>query len=192
MTPPILKIHGFRVGDRGRNTIDQLDPYLAAEGFETVDVDYGRFSFARVRLCNACIASTLAQVNSRPAILATHSNGAAIAWEAARQSRNVVGIIAINPALDADTQLPEGVEWCDVYFNRDDDAVWWAKWLPGHPWGSMGRDGYQGPTDRRITQHDTGSVLLHPARGHSAVFAPDMIGYWGPFVARRAKERLGQ
>lgn len=151
----IIGFHGFNVSDRGKNTLDKLKPYL-----DIIDVDYGWMWLFRVKMCNKCIAASVINLIPKDSVAVAHSNGALIAVRVieiyrARQLALKVPeseiqknypfkkLILINPALDVDYDLPEGLH-VDVYYTPTDNATLMAKLLPFSAWGAMGRDGYTG------------------------------------------------
>lgn len=168
-----IPCHGFNVKDAGKETIDQLLPFMQSDTVQ--QADYGYFNLLGVRWFNKSIASTLAGMANDDSIGIGHSNGCAILVEATKRTDKIKTLILINPALDADTIFPESVERVLVYHNKTDDVVTMSKWLPWHVWGEMGRVGYRG-NDIRVTNFDTHE--LFGAEGHSGVlhdYAKDLM-----------------
>lgn len=159
-------VHGFNVKDGGAGTTDRFIPLMEERGHQYYEIDYGWMGLAGVRMCNKRIAKAASRLVQPGSIGIGHSNGCAILMRMAEYGAPFDGLILINPALDKDRELPEHINWANVYHNRGDKPVKGAKFLPGHPWGEMGNTGYQGD-DERYVNFDTGpdGVL-----GHSAIF----------------------
>lgn len=193
-------LHGFKVRDLGAGSIDRLRPHAEAAGYQWCDLDYGWVGLLRVRLRNRRVARSIAGAIPPGAVLACHSNGAAIAYEAAwaHGLRGLKALILINPALDDDLWFPRGT--ADIVINLHNRydrpvraAVWWAKLanrcsplsIPygGHTWGAAGRTGlkpFLGPYGPPLVQIDTGAPGPGQVKGHSAVFA--RLDYWWPIL----------
>lgn len=162
----IVLAHGFNVKDGGKETIDKLLPYL--KNHTVLQADYGFFGLFGVRFFNKNIASVVAGMTPYGAIGIGHSNGSDILLEACRAGANFSRLILINPALDRDTEFPDGMlARIDVLHNKDDRVVDTARLFLFHPWGDMGRVGYTG-NDKRVRNHET--KALFNASGHSDVF----------------------
>lgn len=175
-------VHGFNVSDGGANTTDRLTPYFEVNGHEVIQHDYGWFGFLSVRFRNHSVAEKIAKATTGEGydVGVGHSNGCAILLDAASMGK-FDGLILINPALDRDADIPDGVRWVHVYHNSGDKPVKWAKWLPMHPWGDMGRVGYCG-MDGRVMNF-SGDRLEPRLSGHSDIFSPDKLPVWGSRLA---------
>lgn len=180
----ILFVHGVEVAD-ARGSIASLAPIFESVGFTTEFYDYDRLAFWQARgedgrrsraaqLLSACRIAG----KSEPLIIVAHSNGALLAFDAARRQeekgeRWIEHVVLLSPALDSDAFIPTSIRRMDVHYTRSDRAVWWARWLVWHPWGDMGRRGYTGH-DPVAHNHDaTGLVAGHSGwltdRGHEYV-----------------------
>jgi hypothetical protein len=173
----VFLIHGFNVSDGGKNTTDGLMPHIARSGWKPVQIDYGWFGLIQVRLCNGGVAETIKAAARRGDIGIGHSNGCAILMEACQRGAQLTGLVLINPALDEDCKVPAQVRWIHVYHNREDSPVKWSRILLLHPWGAMGRHGYQGSDDRYL------NVDCYPdVQGHSDIFKK--LDRWGPKIVK--------
>lgn len=170
-------VHGFNVSDGGAGTTDRLMPYVTKAGMKPISVDYGWFGLVQVRLCNGGVAEIIKAASRKGDIGIGHSNGCAILMDACQRGANLTGLVLINPALDEDCVAPPQVRWIHVYFNRDDSPVKWSRILLLHPWGSMGRSGYQGDDQRYLNVDCAPGVS-----GHSDIFKK--LERWGPKIMR--------
>ena len=190
----VALIHGFRVSDGGRGTVDRLAPILEAEGHEplTKPFDYGWVGLIRVRLANREVVDRLLKL--APDAVVCHSNGAAIVWRAAQQGLALRVAILVQPALAHDACFPPAVERIQCSYNHGDWAVQLGRvwrvvnpvsWFARHAWGAAG---YYGLTAcDRAENIDTGEGPV-PAYGHSAIWQPERLCYWAP----RMVESLGE
>lgn len=189
--PVIHLAHGFRVRDRGANTVHRIEPLLVAEGLEV-----RRFSYPFTHLLFSwhwntrwAVEELCERVQPGDGLIG-HSHGCAIAARAAEAGAPFRWMILVQPALNANREFAAGLEQVHVYFNRGDAAVlagkWWRRktrlmpwrWRNPHDWGAMGRYGYLGG-DRRIFNHQTPRSL-----GHSGVWRDE---FWLAHIARRAR-----
>lgn len=195
-------LHGFRVRDAGLASIDTLKPFALASGYAWRDLDYGWVGLLRLRLRNQRVAKRIAVGVQPGSVLVCHSNGAAIAYEAAWKHglRGLKALVLINPALDAELWFPRvTANRIIVLHNRYDRpvraAVWWAKlvnlfsplsWpLGGHTWGEAGASGFThavGFNGPPLVQIDTGAPGPGQVKGHSAIFS--RLDYWWPGLDR--------
>ena len=179
MLPPTYLLHGFNVRDSGKSTTDQLIQPLQDNGHLTIDLDYGFWLLARVRLCNAPLAAVIARMAMPNCALIGHSNGCTIAWLAAQAGAPAERLILINPALDSNAAFPSLIGRIDVYYSPSDRPTWLAQWLPGNPWGAMGHTGYLGK-DPRVTSHNLENILFrhvgHSDALHEPAFHNHLIG----------------
>lgn len=167
MKSNIVLVHGFNVDDNGEQTVNKLEKYVNKEIYNVLHGDYGYFGLWGVRFFNKNIAQTIAGMTPPNTVAIGHSNGCAILVRAAEYGAKFSRLILINPALNMDMEFPEQVERIDIFHNIDDTTVSWAKWLPFHRWGAMGRYGSISE-DPRVFNHETKE--LFGISGHSAVF----------------------
>jgi len=170
----IVLAHGFNVKDGGKKTIDKLLPFLNKHA--VLQADYGFFNLFGVRFFNKHIARVVAGMTPYGSIGIGHSNGCDILVKSCNAGAPFSRLILINPALDRDTEFPLGdLVRVDVLHNVDDHVVDKARLFLFHPWGDMGRVGYQGK-DARVRNHETKSLLN--VSGHSEVFDKAMTLYF--------------
>lgn len=165
MTNNLVFAHGFNVKDGGRGTLDRLLPYLERT-HNILQADYGWLSLLGTWFYNDNCARLIAGLTPVNSVGVGHSNGCALLVKACDYGAKFKRLVLINPALDRDTEFPEQLDRIDVIHNLYDDTVTLSKWLPFHPWGEMGRVGYEGG-DIRVMNHD--SSELFGVFGHSAV-----------------------
>lgn len=108
-----------------------------------------------------------------------HSNGAAIAVEAARQGAYINTLICINPALKVDTKFPDTIEKIIVIHTNHDEATKAAAFFDKIPligliipnaWGKMGAKGAKNPDARVININYTDEL-----KGHSDFFKDENL-----------------
>lgn len=191
----IYLLHGFNVGDRGKDTTDMFIPFLKEKGYRHVksrremrseyydyvmDLDYGWTGLAGVRLCDKKLGIFMAEAIVPGSIVIAHSNGCAIASFAADAGAAIRGMVMVNPALNKKWTPPQHIRWMDVYYNGLDFWTYVAAVLPGHRWGAMGN---QGPSyeDKRVRSYNTNKISGDD--GHNAVF--NRFGYWGNHIYDR-------
>jgi hypothetical protein len=187
--PTIHLIHGIHVEERGGSP-RLLAPYLEAAGFNVRVRSYGTLKWWQARWTNEKLAACFADSVAPGDILMGHSNGVAVAALICDFGVPAGGVVAIQGALDADRPWAPQVPWVDVIANRDDGVLTVSTLLFGHMWGALGRDGYNGPDDPRITniftdeRHPEG---LPEARGHLEILTPEKLEAYGPWIADRIR-----
>ncbi len=190
-----ILVHGFNVRDGGRDTVGMLAPFFTEAGYDVIILRYGLFGFFRVYRKNDKIAKRVRQIaKSAKAAGYTvaavgHSNGCDILHRAAnKHGAPIDHLTFVNPALGK-SMAPIGA--CDVWYNAEDKAVKWAKLLPKHPWGEMGATGYVGKVPHKLTRnHDTGMGYPVRVSGHSDIFTPEKLAFFGGEIVDTATRRL--
>lgn len=184
-------LHGIHTSEKN-NTIANLMPYLATTG---EIVEYERYGYALAILTgiqNPGRARKLAETISAGDICVGHSNGCDLIWRMLELGSPIKGAILINPALDVDIAFGPQLDWAYVISNKGDEAVGWANklFLFDHPWGPMGRDGYQG-TDPRIINcfADDNQYGNNALDGHSDLFTPSKIEFWGNYTSKLISDK---
>jgi len=187
----VVCIHGIH-SKEGENNMSRFAESLAPL-MPTAEVsvyDYGFVGFWEARWKNKEVAYDLASMweLERRAddfeVWITHSNGAAVAYLAARNfAARPQMIVNINPALDRWRTAP--VKWVETIHSPGDRVVHLSQWLPGHIWGDQGKVGYRGRLKNTIN-HDA-ATFEHPMRynGHLEAFANIRRERWAAFVAAR-------
>lgn len=165
-TSTIVLAHGFNVRDGGKETLDQIKPYLERT-HNILQADYGWVGLLGVRLFGDNIARLIAGMTPANAIGIGHSSGCMELVRACEMGAPFKRLVLINPALDNDVKFADSLQRIDVLHNQYDRSVMAAKYLPFHPWGDMGRVGYRG-NDLRVINHET--FRLFGVMGHSEVF----------------------
>lgn len=175
-------VHGFNVRDAGKNTVDQLAPYIIDNGglVDTDAGDYGYFNLWMIRLFKSRhrrrVLFRLATAFTHADVIITHSNGAyftTLALDMLHQWMPKKTVIHISPALDCNTEIPEAVQAQLVLYTPYDFWVKLSTYLPFFPWGRMGARGYSGDSEKNRNQPDT------RIRSHSAWFhVKHVAGTW--------------
>ena len=182
----IYLVHGFNVGDRGKNTVGKLIPHLQGKDIRTFNHYYRRFGLLQVLWRNGSVAKKLftrmkTEVREADTSYAIgHSNGCAIILRALKLGAKFENILLINPALNVDTIFPPNVKNIIVIHTRKDkvvkaarffDSIPVVEWLIADAWGAMGSKGYTG-NDPRVTNIDMTDAL----GGHSHFFKDKNLG----------------
>lgn len=137
-------IHGFNERAEGHESVGLLRKGLEKHGHTAVLIRYGWVHRIRVRLCNGCLAKTIASlVNQKPGHVIAFSNGAAITYKAALEGAKWDRVYLINPALNSKLAIPN-VRKVDVFYSKSDPWTKLARFIPASIWGSQGATGYTG------------------------------------------------
>ncbi len=189
--PRVVLVHGIHARE-GTSNVRKLVPYFEAQGFEVLVFEYGYVGVIDARFRNPGIARRLAEVVRPDDHLVCHSNGATVAWIAMHKlGMRCLKVSLIAPALD-DDKVMERATWTDVYYNRCDHVVWFARLLWHHAWGSMGRDGCTNADGIRMGMCNI-DVVNHAGLpkicGHLEYFEPYILPRLGPWLVKRHLER---
>ena len=182
----ITLIHGFNVR-KPKKTVGKLKKYLPRAimfnyGWRVFSVLWHNKKDATILKDN--LNNALDQNKER--IVYAHSNGCAIAVEAARQGCIIDTLICINPALKVKTEFPSFIKKVLVIHTKHDkptrtarffDKVPFLQILVPNAWGSMGADGYKGK-DERVSNFD----LSHILKGHSDFFKDENLDKLMPYI----------
>lgn len=183
----VYLLHGFNVGDGGKNTIARLEPYLP--GTEVLHA-YGWVGLIRLRCVNARTVQELEREVQPGDVVIGHSNGCLIAWELSRRV-HLGAVVCINPALRRDTLWSSDTPVLCLH-NSTDWVVqlgrWWGRLtslggIRPHGWGAAGRYGFD-PQENVACWDTAAPYWPHPVKGHSGVFKdPEALAYWGHAIA---------
>jgi alpha-beta hydrolase superfamily lysophospholipase len=184
-------VHGLH-SSHGGNT-SRLAPYFREAGYECMVRSYGwalaLFSGLTDWL-NVRRARRLAKEIHDGDAIVCHSNGADVAYYIQSEHRMLSALILINPALDRDTEF-NNVDQVMVIHNAGDSVVAWSELAPFSAWGSMGRDGYTGQS--RNVKNINAAIPpdgLPSLWGHSALFEPDALSKWGPWLVKQMRQMM--
>lgn len=165
-------IHGIHQSEGDISTPALIIPELIASGVSEGDIiihDYGYVTALTSRWKNKGRAKKIANnINTGDYIIA-HSNGCDITRIMLEMGVRPAGVVLLQPALDENTEFADGDYWINVFFNEEDKATLMAKYFLwfNHPYGAMGRYGYQG-NDTRVRNFDT--LDLSGEGGHSKCY----------------------
>lgn len=183
----IIIVHGIHTND-SEGWMDFLVDAFAARGWDASKWTYGYAYAVLARLQNLRRAEKLYAMIEPGDVVLGHSNGACLAWMASHLGAPMGGAILLNPALDTDKVMAPHVPWVNLYPNRYDKAVSWARLFALHPWGAQGRDGL---TVRDARYRTTWTERTPPpVAGHSAVLAPDVLPAWSQRFISDAEARF--
>lgn len=208
----ILLVHGIYSKEGESSVWNMKAPLEKSTELPVVVFEYGYLHPVQARFSNPGIAHRLADVMEPGDIVVNHSNGAAVTYLATRDfGARPSGVVMINPALD-EWRMPV-CDWAHVYYNGDDEVVWWSHLLPGNVWGEMGKIGFI-PKGKRppawtrnrmqiedgnlrwqtsVLNTDTAITRIDApaARGHLAMFESPCVAPWGAIVGKRILTELG-
>jgi len=180
----ILTINGIRTD--GSTSTDILGDKLAMYDYEVFDVNYPRVNIftARSRKRQRKNAKILKNKTNDGDVLIAHSYGCLLALRAMELGAKFSHVFLFAPAMNVDFTFPYlGMTEMNVIHNPTDEAIKLGNWLWFHDFGKMGRIGYKGPPDTRIT-----NVLDNKGkqgeRNHSHYFNEDNINEWAKFVIK--------
>lgn len=182
----IILVHGFNVKDPAE-TVGRLIPYLDNPimfnyGWRFFSVLWHNRKDAKVLKNN--LNNALGQNDER--VVFGHSNGAAIAVEAARQGAKIDVLVLINPALKCNTVFPDTIKKVIVIHTKHDKATKAARFFDKVPfiqlaipnaWGAMGTKGHKGK-DARVMNWNLSDDL----KGHSDFFNKDNLDKFMPEI----------
>ena len=191
-----ILVHGFNVHDGGRGSVGKLRPFFASKGIPYLLLDYGFFNLIKTYTSNKKVAKQLAEsvktakVNdpTSKVVVVGHSNGCAIIYLACKHYNAPIDkAVFINPALESDVTRPESLKSLDVWYSPSDKPVKWAKLLPWHIWGDMGRVGYTGSEDNMIRCFNKEKDFKVISDSHSDAFSIEDIPFYGPLIVNQSQ-----
>lgn len=186
----VVIVHGIHTKDN-TTWMESLQKIFQESGFPSCVWTYGHAYAILTRWQNPGRAKKLASFVESGDVLVGHSNGGTLAWLAAQLGAPLGGVVLLNPALDVDKAIASHVPWVNLYPNRHDRAVKYAKWLPHHQWGAQGRDGLSFKDKRYLTRFtDEGGPNGEPSiSGHSAIIHEGLAS-WGPLIVSDVLKRI--
>lgn len=189
MSLPIVTVNGIH--ESAFDTTDAMADELRKRGNDVRKLRYptrGAFDTRNRLLQYRDAKSMLEQLPPRPVDVVAHSWGCLLTARMMELGGSGIfrNVFLFAPALDPDWIFPvEAFDRMWVIHNRHDRAVWWAKVAFGawHPLGDMGRVGYQGDADDRITNvEDKTRQGDKWGRLHSHYFQMPHLATWADFV----------
>ena len=180
----VVLIHGVKFRQSDKDNLRRLATGFRAAGFCIVLPTYGYLPALVVGIfqwLDRRIAESMAAFIREDDILLGHSNGGTLVHMISKLTK-IRGAILVNAALGTD-KVPDA-DFVHVYFNKGDIVAKLSSWVPFHPWGNMGGEGYKGD-DPRVTNIDQGNPPegLPPLNGHSDVFTKGKVRVWARFMA---------
>ena len=182
MKPRILGINGIRT-DGSTSTDKMLKQF---DNHPTIDVNYPKVRLwgARSRSRQYRNARQLVNKHIPGDVLIAHSYGCLLALRAMELGAKFSHVFLFAPAMNRDFTFPYlGMTKLHVIHNANDKAVKAGALLAWHDVGEMGRFGYDGPPDPRITNiidTDKGDS----GKNHSHYFSNRNVGKWAKFVMK--------
>lgn len=183
----ILGINGIRTD--GATSTDLIIHDLAEAGWDAWDVNYPRVNFftARSRERQLRNARCLMQAHTPGDVVIAHSYGCLLTLRAMELGAMFSTVFFFSPAMNEDFSFPVlGMDRLYVIHTDIDQAIRLGELLVAHDFGAMGRIGYQGPPDPRIS-----NISTHPVTrdrlSHSHYFLDQNRPGWVQFVTERLR-----
>ena len=178
-----ILVHGFNVKNPMK-TVGKLKGFVK----NTYLFDYGWFGLMSVLMYNKREAKRLKKIIDKDcgSNVIAHSNGCAIAVEAARRGAKIETLICIAPALKVDTVFPKSINKIVVVHSKGDKPTKAASFFDRIPiiqllipnaWGAMGAKGSV-IDDDRVSNVDVSNL------GHSDLFRNKSIKRCADIVNR--------
>jgi hypothetical protein len=178
----ILLLHGICTD--GESNVDLLGDVLAGRGYDVKDIALKPTSWYNgrsLRLRNENLRRIRQEAWEGDHIIA-HSNGCRLAYNCLQGGDTFGHMFWFAPALNRNVPLRKcGYQSLTVWHNPFDNAIWWARLLPDHIWGAMGRTGYMGPSSRV----ENVEVRKRTGYRHSHYFFEPHITQAADFIDRR-------
>ena len=161
----IVLIHGFNVRDKGKGSVDRLEPFLL-DAFPgcTIDKDSADYGWVGLFIANwfwrfTKIIDRIAEALKDADIVITHSNGAHFCMRALAKIHNPkIKIVHYSPALNKKWKFKQAFERCLVFHTRKDWIVNISKVIPFSAWGNMGKQGAT-TKDARVANIDCSEAI---------------------------------
>lgn len=192
MSLPICTING--INESAFTTTDALAAVLKGRGCDVRKLRYPTRNALQTRnrlLQYRDARDMLEQLPTQPVDLVAHSWGCLLSARMMELGGTAVfrNVFLFAPALDPDWIFPvKAFERMWVIHNKHDRAVLWARLFFGqwHPWGDMGRTGYQGdPDDRIVSVEDITKQGDKWGRLHSHYFQKPHVERWADFIMQK-------
>ncbi len=172
----VVAIHGFRITDGGKRTIDTLSPYIEGKGWE-IDVDeadYGFWNLWKIVVWRGKarkeVLARIIEAIKHADIIYGHSNGVNFGIQALNalpsEFRDTKIVVWISGAVNSNTRIPLAVKAQLVLHTPYDVWVRLSSYIPFNRWGRQGAIGYTGVDIRNTNQKDS------DIRRHSGWFSP--------------------
>ena len=201
-----ILVHGFNVS-YPEQTVGKLRPHFEALDCIVEMFVYGHTNLYQVTKRNPKLAKKLAvrikywKDKGHHVIVVGHSNGCCITYLATNNEGALPDqVVAINPALQRHYNIAPKADLVQVWYNKGDKAVKWARWLSkivperifqARPWGEMGRRGYKGNA-QNLVNFNAGSWFEVKAKGHSAIFHSKEGRFFLPLIAKYAIDKIAR
>lgn len=188
-----VRIRGWNgIRDTGKESTDRLLNKMALKGYETIDCNYPRVHGLFGAWIPAILRRNAALVMQRHIdgdCAIVHSYGGLVLLETMKMGAKYKHVFMFSPAVDSDIEFPEGgAESITVFYNHNDRALAFGMSIPNHPFGGLGRKGYQGKFDPRVESIDF-NLLCPEARetiiNHSDYFLEPYIGRFADFIDQK-------
>lgn len=136
----------------GTDSTDRLASRLVDAGFEVHNPEHDDFATVLTASARAAeFAAVLLEAHEPGDCAVGHSHGCLVILEAMRQGARYDTVVFLAAAVDADVTFPyHGCRRLVNVSNPFDLALAAGAWIPGHPFGRLGKIGYFGPPDERV------------------------------------------
>ena len=178
----IVLVHG--ISTKGADNTDRLATALVERGMRVLPVKYKPVSALSAPRRADEIARQVRNYAMPGDAAVAHSFGCLVLYEAMRQGARFGPVVFFSAAMEQDVCFPpEGMARLLNVCHPYDKALTAGRWLPWHPFGLLGRDGYAGVIDSRISEEQSTAEV--GAYNHSApYFSEQYVGYWADRVVQ--------
>lgn len=186
----ILSINGIRTD--GSESTDLLLSDLEDRGFDTLDVNYPEVNIlgARSRETQYENAQILLDAHEPGDALIAHSYAGLISLRAMEKGAKFGKVFWFSPAMNVDFVIPYlGCTELYVIHTLEDKAIALGEKLWWHDFGAMGRVGYQGPPDPRVTNIQAEPDERDPMI-HSHYFLDGNREVWAMWIEGKLEQEL--
>ena len=166
LTPiKVVAIHGFRIMDRGKQTVDKIAPFVEGVGWE-IDIDeadYGFLNLLNIILfkgkARSHVINRLVNAIKDADVIYAHSNGVNYGIQALnklpKEYADTKIVIWISGAANTRTPVPKAIKAMLVLYTPHDIWVRLSSYIPFNRWGRMGARGYLGDSNKCTNIMDT-------------------------------------
>lgn len=198
MTTVNILVHGFNVSDP-KESIGTLEEFVP----DWYSYNYGWAGLVTVLRHNKDFAKDLKDIIAYHRMhgadtinVIAHSNGCAVAVEAARQGAIIDKLVAISPALKVNLRFPNNIKSVTVFYTPHDlptRAARFLDWIPfiqlmvPNAWGAMGAKGPKYNIEELGTSYQDIRVTKSrqvEVKGHSDWFKPKNLKWFAPLLVR--------
>lgn len=176
----VILVHG--INTKGTKNTDRLAAALVDRGLRVLPVKYAPVNAITAPRRAPEIARQVRNYALPGDAIVAHSFGCLVAYTAMEQGARFGPVVFFSAAMEQEVCFPaDGMKALLNVTHPYDKALTVGKWLPWHPFGLLGRDGYAGVIDSRITEEQSTAEV--GKYNHSApYFSPEHVDFWADRV----------